>query len=129
VVFDQVDEAVEGLGGGDVILHAFLADVEGDFAGCAADVAEVGVGHLAGAVHDATHDGDGHALEVVGAGADFLRDGLEVEEGAAAARTGDELGLGNTCAGALQDVVGEGGRLFEERFRFDADDIADAVAE
>jgi len=27
VVFDQVDEAVEGLCGGDIILHAFFADV------------------------------------------------------------------------------------------------------
>ena len=50
-----------------------LADVEVDLAGRAADVAEVRVGHFARAVHDAAHDGDLHALEMLGARFDAAR--------------------------------------------------------
>ena len=67
VFLDQIDQAVECFSGGDVILHAFFADVEIDLGGCAADVAEISVGHLAGPVHDTAHDGDGNTLEMVGA--------------------------------------------------------------
>jgi hypothetical protein len=107
VLADEGDQAGVGVGLGDVVLDAVRPDVEVDFAGGAADVAEVGVGHLAGAVHDAAHDGDFHALEVAGLGADALGGGLQIEEGAAAARAGDEFGLRDARPGALEDVVGE----------------------
>ena len=74
---------------------ACLADVEIDLARRAADVAEIGVGHFAGAVHDAAHDGDLHALEMRGRGFDFRGRGLEIEERAAAARAGHVVGLEN----------------------------------
>ena len=93
VLFDQGDEAGVGLGLGEVVLHTGLADVEVDFARGAADVAEIGVGHFAGAVYDAAHDGELHALEMAGLRADALGGGLEIEKRAAAARAGDELGF------------------------------------
>ena len=92
---------------GNVEFHRRLADVEVDLAGRAADVAEIGVGHFAGAVDDAAHDGDLHALEVVGRGLDAGGGGLEIEERAAAGGAGDVIGLENAAAGRLQDVVGE----------------------
>eukprot|EP00965_Chrysotila_dentata_P236446 6201318-Pleurochrysis_carterae.AAC.1 len=46
---------------GDGAAHDLLADVEVDLARRAADVAKVGVGHLARAVDDAAHDRDRHA--------------------------------------------------------------------
>ena len=126
---DELDEAVVGLGLGDVVLDALLADVEVYLAGGAADVAEVGVGHFAGPVDDAAHDGDFDAFEVSGLGADALGGALEVEEGAAAAGAGDEFGFGDAGAGALEDVVGELGGADEVAFGFDGYDVAEAVAE
>ena len=104
---DEVHEAVHGIGFGDVELDGGLADVEVDLAGRAAHVAEVRVRHLAGAVHDAAHDGDLHAFEVLGAGLDARGDGLEVEERAPAARAGHVVGLEAAATGGLEDVVGE----------------------
>ena len=65
---------------------ACFADVEIDLAGRAADVTEIGVGHFTGAVHDATHDGDLHALEMRSGGPDPRGGGLQVEQRAAATR-------------------------------------------
>ncbi len=76
VVADEVDEAIDGFDFGDVELHRGLADVEIDFVGGAADVAEIGVGHFAGAVDDAAHDGDFDAFQVLGALLDAGGDGL-----------------------------------------------------
>src|SRR5271169_4952569 len=104
VVFDEVDEAGDGFGFGDVEFDGGFADVEVDLAGRAADVAEVGIGHFAGAVDDATHDGDLDALEVVGRFADFRRGGLEIEERAATGGTRDVVGLEDAVADRLQDV-------------------------
>ena len=97
--------------------------------GRAADVAEIRVGHLARAVDDAAHDGDLDALQVPGLRADALRRRLEVEERPAAARAGDELGLGDAGAGALQDVVGEPQRAGRVRLGLDAHQVADPVAQ
>ena len=95
----------------------------------AANIAEIRIGHLAGAVHDAAHDGDLHALQVAGAGADALRSRLEVEEGAAAARAGDELGLHAARACALKDVVGELQRADGVGLGFDAYEVAETIAQ
>ena len=129
VFFDEVDEAVDGFGFGDIEFHGGLADVEIDFAWGAADVAEVGVGHFAGAVDDAAHDGDADPFEVAGGGADFLGRGLEIEECAAAARAGDVIGFEDADAGGLEDVVGEPEGLAGGGFALDEDGVADAIAE
>src|SRR6478736_2143992 len=107
VFADQRDQTAIRLGLRNVVLDTVFTHVEVDLARRAADVAEVRVGHLARAVHDAAHDGDLYALEVAGLRADALRGRLQVEQRATAARAGDELGLRDTFAGALQDVVGQ----------------------
>src|SRR5438477_12541621 len=48
VLLDQRNQARVGLGRGDIVLHARLADVEVDFSRRAADVAEIRVGHFPG---------------------------------------------------------------------------------
>ena len=72
VFANEVDEALVSVGGGDVAGYHFFADEEGDLVLAPADVAEVGVGHLAGAVHDAAHHGDLESLQVGGAVLDPL---------------------------------------------------------
>lgn len=93
VFFDEIDEFIDGLGGGDVEFDGCFADVEVDFAGGAADVSEICVCHFAGSVDDASHDGDADAFEVASGGADFLGGFLEVEECAAAGGAGDVIGF------------------------------------
>src|SRR5216683_90847 len=60
VVANEIDQTLVGLR----LRHGFFDDlfahVQVDVAWRAADVAEVGVGHLARAVDDAAHDGDLH---------------------------------------------------------------------
>ena len=129
VFADQVLEALDGFGFGDVEFHRGLADVEVDLAGRAADVAEIGVGHFAGAVDDAAHDGDFDALEVDGGRLDARGGGLQIEERAAAGGAGDVIGLEDAGAGRLEDVVGEAQRLAGRGFALDEDGVADAVAE
>ena len=126
---DQGNQTGVGLGLGEVVLDAVLADVEVDFSGSAADVAEVGVGHFPGAVYDAAHNGELHALEVAGLGADALGRRLEIKERTTTAGTRDKFGLRDASAGALEDVVGELERAGDVGFGFDADEVADAVAE
>ena len=79
VLADEVLEALDGFGFGDIEFHRGLADVEIDLAGGAADVAEIGVGHLAGAVDDTAHDGDFDTLEMEGGGLDAGGGALEIE--------------------------------------------------
>ena len=110
-------------------MNAVLADVEVDFSGSAADVAEVGVGHFPWAIYDAAHNGELHSLEVAGLGADALGRRLEIKERATTAGTRDKFGLRDASAGALEDVVGELERAGDVGFGFDADEVADAVAE
>ncbi len=126
VPFNQFDQLLVGLLGGDVFLDAVLPDVEVDAARTAADVAEVGVGHLAGAVDDAAHDRDLDPLEVLGLRFDALGGLLQVEERAPAGGAGDELGLADAQAARLQDVEGQARRLAGRR-PADLDRVADAV--
>ena len=126
---DEVDEAVYGLGLGDVEFYGGLANVEVHLAGGAADIAEVGVGHFAGAVYYAAHDGDFHAFEVTGGGFDAGGGFLEVEQCAATAWAGDIVGFENADACGLEDVVGDAERLAGCLFALDDDCVADAVAE
>src|SRR5262245_54668509 len=86
VLADQINEALDGFAFGNVEFHRLLANVKIDLVRGAADVAEVGIRHLAGTVHYATHDRDLHTFEMLGALFDPGGDGLEIEEGAAATR-------------------------------------------
>ena len=128
-MFDELDEAVEGLVGGDVVFNAGFADIEVDFVGGSSDVAEVCIGHFSRAVDDATHDGDGDAFEVVGFGTDALGDALEVKEGASTTGAGNKFGFGDPCSCSLKYVVGEGYGLFKIRLVFNGDEVANAVTE
>ena len=128
-LFDEVDEAVECLIGGDVVFNTGFSDVEIDFIGGTSDVAEVGIGHFSGTIDDTAHDGDGDAFEMIGFGSDALGDGLEVKEGASATWAGDEFSFGDTGSGSLEEVVSEGDGLLEIGFVFDGDEVTDAVTE
>mmetsp|Transcript_70450 Transcript_70450/g.206610 ORF Transcript_70450/g.206610 Transcript_70450/m.206610 type:complete len:898 (+) Transcript_70450:80-2773(+) len=104
LVPDKLHEPVDGLLRGDGPLNAVVPNVEVNLAHAAAHVAEVSVGHLAGSVHDAAHDGDADAGQVPGAILDLRGSLLEVEQGAAARRAADELGLGDAHARRLEQV-------------------------
>lgn len=129
VTADQVNQAVDGILFGDVEGNWRFADIEVNFVRGAADVAEVGIGHFAGAIDDAAHDGDAHSFEVAGGVADFAGGVLEVEQGAAAAWAGDVVGFKDAGAGGLEDVVGEAEGCFGVGFESHEDGIADAIAE
>ena len=129
VFADEVYEAIDGLGLGDVEFYGCLADIEVDLARGATDIAEVGVGHFAGAVYDAAHDGDFHAFEVAGGCFDSRGGCLEVEKGAAAAWAGDIVGFENADPSGLEGVVGYAERLARSSVALHEHGIADAVAE
>ena len=129
VFADEVYEAIDGLGLGDVEFYGCLADIEVDLAGGAADIAEVGIGHFAGAVYDAAHDGDFHTFEVARSDFDSRGGFLEIEKGAAAAWAGDIVGFENADTSGLKGVVGYAERLAGSRFALHEHGIADAVAE
>src|SRR5262245_30929640 len=107
MLLDEGDETLVRLRGGDVPRDEVLPDEERDLVRAPADVAEVGVGHLAGSVHDAPHDGDLETLEVRGPLLDAARRLLEIEQSAPARRAGDELRLRGAHARPLEDVEGE----------------------
>ena len=100
-MFDEVDEAVKCLVGGNVVLDAGFADIEVDFIGGSSNITEIGVGHFSGTVDDTTHDSNGDAFEVVGFGTDALGHALEVEEGASTTGAGDKFGFGDSCSCSL----------------------------
>ena len=104
---NQIFESIDGFCFGNVEFHRGLADVKIHFAGRAADVAEICIRHFAGTVHDASHDGDLHALEVQRGGFDFRRRGLQIEQRPSAGWAGDVISLENPRARCLQDVVGQ----------------------
>ena len=106
-----------------------MPDVEVDLVRRSADVAEVGIAHLARTVDDAAHDGDLHALEVRGRGADAGGGLLNVVVRAPAGGAGDVLGLRQAHARGLKDVEGEFRRLLGIALRAHENGVADAVAE
>jgi len=108
---NQIFESIDCFCFGDVELHRCFADVEIHFAGPAADVAKIRIGHFAGTVHDASHDGDLYAIQVRGGCFDFRRCGLQIEQRPSAGRARDVISLEDARAGCLQDVVGQTERL------------------
>jgi hypothetical protein len=107
MLLDQVDQTIERFVLGNVELHCSFTDVEVHLAGSSADIAEVGVSHLPGAIDDASHDGDPDSLKVRSGGLDAGRGLLEIEKGATAGGTGDVVGLEDPDASGLKDVVSE----------------------
>ena len=97
-------EAREGFGGGDVLDDAFLAFVDGDAAGTGADIAVIGISHLAGAVYDAAHHAYLQPLQVLGGFLHFFQGLLQVEQGASAAGTGYVFCLGGAQTHGLEYV-------------------------
>jgi hypothetical protein len=106
-----------------------LADVEIDLVGRAADVAEIRVGHFAGAVDDAAHDGDFHALEMLRARLDARGDGLQIEQRPPARRAGHVIGLETAAAGRLQNIVGQPQALSAAGFAANQNRVANAVGQ
>mmetsp|Transcript_18965 Transcript_18965/g.48520 ORF Transcript_18965/g.48520 Transcript_18965/m.48520 type:complete len:498 (+) Transcript_18965:325-1818(+) len=133
ILLDQLDKGVARLLVRDGTLHDRFADIEVDLARRAADVAEVGVGHLAGAVDDAAHDRDRDAGQVARALGDLRCHLLQVEERAAAAGARDELRLHRPHARALQQAERRRAQRREREGirlrRLHEDAIAEAVAE
>jgi hypothetical protein len=114
------------------LFDALLADVEVHLTGRAADVAEVGIGHLAGAIDDAAHDRNLDALEMAGLALNALRRLLQIEKRPAAGGAGDELGLREAHPCSLQQIEGQPslGRIVEPaRGAYELDGIAHSIAE
>ena len=107
VGLDESKETIDGFSFGDVALDALLAPVETDFTTGGTDVAVVGIGHFAGAVDDAAHDGDLEPDKVGRGGLDAGYGSLEVVERTATAGTTDVLGAGGADAGGLEDGEGD----------------------
>src|SRR5256884_1736862 len=126
---DQIHEPVHGFGFGDVEFYRRLADVEIDLAGRAADVTEIRVGHFSGSIHNATHDGDLHALEMLRPFFDARGDGLEIEQRSTARWTGDVIGFETATTSGLQNVIRQPQRLPRARLAANQNRVANAVRE
>ena len=98
---NQILESIDCFCFGNVEFHCGLADVKIHFAGRAADVAEIRIGHFAGTVYDASHDRDLYALQVQGGCFDFRRRGLQIEQRPSAGRASDIISFENARAGCL----------------------------
>ena len=127
MLFDEVDESVDGFVFGNVEFHRFFADVEVDLAGGASDVAEVSIGHLSRSVDDAAHHRDANSFEVSGRFANALGRCLEVKERATTAGTGDIVGFENAGSAGLENVVGKAERLSGCLFALNEDGVSYAV--
>ena len=106
MLLDEGDEAVDGIGLGDVHLDALLALVEADASSGCSHVSVVGIGHLAGTVDDAAHHADFQVSEVSCRLLHALHSGLQVKHGSATSWAGDKFGLADAQACRLQDSKG-----------------------
>ena len=126
---DEIDEALDGFGFGDVEPHRLTPDVEVDLARRTTNVAEIGIGHFTRAVHDASHNGDLHAFEVLGAGLNAGGHFLQVKQRAAAAWAGDEVGFERATTGGLQNIVGQAQRLAGAALAANQNGVPNTVAQ
>ena len=110
--------------------HRLLAHVEIYLARRTADVAEIRVRHLAGAIDDAAHDRNFDAFQVPGRRADFCRRVLEVEQSVRPHEgTRHVIGFEHPRAGRLEDVVRQPQALAGCFLTLDEHGVADAVAQ
>ena len=67
IFLDQFNKTIHGFRVLNMLQHGSLSFIDGDLVVAFADISPIGVGHLAGTVHDAAHhgdDGDHIALDV-----------------------------------------------------------------
>jgi hypothetical protein len=77
MVLDELDETFVGFCFRNALLDKLFANVEVHSARPADDVAEVGISHFTGAIHDTPHDCDLHTGQMLCPGADARRSGLK----------------------------------------------------
>ena len=126
---NQILQPIDRFYLGNVELHRRLADVEIHFPRRAADVAKIGIRHLAWAVYNASHDRDLYALQMHCCGFNACGRGLQIEERPSTGRAGDVVGLENPGASRLEDVVGQSQGLTRSMLTLHQDGVAYAVAE
>src|SRR5438093_13572895 len=104
---NKIDQTIDGFGFRDVEFDGRFANVEVDLAGGAAHITEIRVGHFAGTIYDAAHNGDLHSFEVFGAGFDARGHRLQVEQRSATGGASHIVGLERAAAGGLKNVIGQ----------------------
>ena len=77
--FNECDEAIFGKGKIDIPLHTIFSYIEIDLFRFRSHIAKIGIGHLAGAVDNATHDRDFYSGQVGSCLADAPGDLLQIE--------------------------------------------------
>src|SRR5204863_2831381 len=70
IFLQQVDQFIDSDIAVHVSLHDLLSLIQGDLSGTTAHITKIRIGHFAGAIYNATHDGDLHAFEMVRYGTD-----------------------------------------------------------
>ena len=125
---DQVLEKIDRLGFGNIELHWGTTDIEIDLPWSSTDVAEIGIGHFAGAIDDAPHDGDFYALEMSGRLLNFSGGGLEIKERASATRASDIVSFEGASAGGLEEIKAHSQELTGAIPADETDGIADPIA-
>src|SRR5579872_7508236 len=103
---EQADELFHGNGAIHASPYDIFSFIKRDLSRSAAYIAKVGVGHFAGAVHDAAHYRDLHALQVMGDRPDPGGSLLQVEKCPAAAGTGDVFRPRDPRPGCLKNREG-----------------------
>ena len=92
---DQIFQAIDYLGFGDVEFHSRFAHVEIHFARRAANVTKIGVSHFARTVNDAAYHCNLYALQVRGSRSDFGPCSLQVEKRPGEGRLAEKDCTGN----------------------------------
>jgi hypothetical protein len=129
VFANQIDQALDGIGFGDVKLDRLLSHVKVDFPGSATHVTKIGIGHFTGAVYYTAHDSDFDAFQVLSTGFDFRGYGLEVEKRSATRRASDKIGFERTATRGLENVESEPQRLAGAGLTPDEDSVADSIGQ
>ena len=96
VFVDKIDEAINSFYLWYIEFHGLFTHVEVDFSRGATDVTEIGIGHFAWAIHNASHNGDTDAFEVTGCLTNLLGGFLEIKKSATAGWTGDVVSFENS---------------------------------
>ena len=128
VLANQILQSIHRFRFGNVEFNRGFADVEIHFAGRAADITKIGVGHFAWPIHDAAHDRDLHAFQVQRRRFDLGRGGLQVEQRAPARWACYVIGFKNARTCSLKHVIRQAQRLPGCLLALHQDRIANSVA-
>ena len=104
IVLYQLQQALDSLFLGDVLLNTLLAAVERNLSTCSTHIAIIGIGHFAGAVNNTAHDTNLQALEVSCSSLYARQGSLQVIHCTATTGTGNILGLAYARTGSLQNT-------------------------